>query len=192
MMIKNFISSASRTTLNASSTHHGQLINTVMMGACCLSSQGIHHNSGTPIARPDHQPGQTTAQDDNKIDAPFTGTEPKAKISLNEESYNNDDRARGDQKSRTEEMTDYVADKAKRGTKSAVETAFDVGAAMAEGMEHTWGGVKQTTHKVKDAILGKGDQDDKDPGPKRDDDHKVDKHVEDLRRKARGYDVGSN
>jgi len=153
-----------------------------------LKNQGIHHNSGAPIPRPDHQPlatGQSPTQDNNKIDAPFAGTERKA------QSPYDDDKTEDDQKSKTEKTTDYVADNAKKGTRRALETAFDVGAAMAEGMEHTWGGVKQTTRKVKDAILGKG-EDDKDGGENKGDDHKVDKHVGDLRRKAGGYDVGSN
>ncbi|KMT13148.1 hypothetical protein BVRB_4g086870 [Beta vulgaris subsp. vulgaris] len=90
--------------------------------------------------------------------------------------------------SMTEQASHYVADKAKKGTKGAVETAFDVGARLAEGMEQTFGTVKETTQKVKDTVLGNYDE----GGDIGKDSHeKVDKHVEDLRKKAGGYDKRS-
>ena len=75
-------------------------------------------------------------------------------------------------------------------TRIVVETAFNVGEKMAEGMQETLGSIKDTTKRVKDTIVGNYD----DVSPIDDHDHhhhhhpKVDKHVQDLRNKAGGYD----
>lgn len=53
-----------------------------------------------------------------------------------------------------EELSEFVADKAVKGTKNAVETAFIVGEKLAEGMEQTFGSIKEVTRKVKDTVVG--------------------------------------
>uniref|UniRef100_A0A803LVF0 Uncharacterized protein n=1 Tax=Chenopodium quinoa TaxID=63459 RepID=A0A803LVF0_CHEQI len=140
----------------------------------------------------------------NKVDVPFATAEPKivprqtsvedpydeTHNNLNFHPNHNHHVHKNDKAARrtTEDTTNYVADKAKSGTRSAVETTFVVGEKLAEGMEQTFGCVKDTTKKVKDTVLGKCDED----GDNKDHDNshgKVDKHVEDLRRKAGGYDL---
>lgn len=61
-----------------------------------------------------------------------------------------------------EELSEFVADKAVKGTKNAVETAFIVGEKLAEGMEQTFGSIKEVTRKVKDTVVG-NQTDHKDP-----------------------------
>ncbi|CAO2833384.1 unnamed protein product [Amaranthus hypochondriacus] len=89
-----------------------------------------------------------------------------------------------------DEETDGIGGKDKKQTRNVVETAFNVGEKMAEGMQETLGSIKDTTKKVKDTIVG--NYDDVSPIHDRDHDHdhlpKVDKHVQDLRNKAGGYD----
>ncbi|XP_057540054.1 uncharacterized protein LOC130818044 [Amaranthus tricolor] len=85
-----------------------------------------------------------------------------------------------------------VGGKAMKQTRIVVETAFNVGEKMAEGMQETLGSIKDTTKRVKDTIVG--NYDDVSPIDDHDHDHhhhhhpKVDKHVQDLRNKAGGYD----
>lgn len=122
------------------------------------------------------------------MDAPFAKTNPKATTTKQssmedpDKSFKNIDDDE-DRKSRTENLTD----KAKSGTKSAMETAFNLGKTVAEGMEKSWGGVKETTEKVKDTVIGNTDEDHSSTNTGH-----VDKHVEDLRRKAGGYDQRSH
>lgn len=48
----------------------------------------------------------------------------------------------------------FVAEKARGGSRKAVETAFHVGEAVAQGMEESWGAIRETTQKIRDTVLG--------------------------------------
>ncbi|XP_056683608.1 uncharacterized protein [Spinacia oleracea] len=139
----------------------------------------------------------------NKVDAPFATAETKVAprtTSVEDpvedpfDNYNKNNKD-GSSRSTTEDAADYMADKAKKGSKGVVETALDVGEKLAEGVEQTFGTVKETTNKVKESVLGEYDEDGgynynrADNVDDNDDHGKVDKHVDDLRRKAGGYDL---
>ncbi|XP_057531240.1 uncharacterized protein LOC130809463 [Amaranthus tricolor] len=95
----------------------------------------------------------------NKVDAPFATTSEeaaKAQSRILEEDDKKEDKSynRGRRKNDMEELSEFVADKAVKGTKNAVETAFIVGEKLAEGMEQTFGSIKEVTRKVKDTVVG--------------------------------------
>lgn len=134
------------------------------------------------------------------VGAPPPRSPPKINLSIddpNDNLYNKKTEPRDPRKNATEDVTSFVAEKAKKGTKGVVETAFNAGAAVAEGMEKSWGGIKETTEKIKDSVVGSDEDEDENNekrygGNKRGDQGYVDKHIDDLRRKAGGYDRSSH
>ncbi|PIN15740.1 hypothetical protein CDL12_11636 [Handroanthus impetiginosus] len=81
-------------------------------------------------------------------------------------------------------VAESVAETAKAGVVGATEAGLKFGEMAKETMDRMWDAAKETTENVRDRVAGIGDDDDNDPR-----NEGTDKHVEDLRRMERGYDL---
>ncbi|XP_074311111.1 uncharacterized protein LOC141646987 [Silene latifolia] len=150
-----------------SSPQH-DFINTTRIASFSYVSHNNEHNVGAP---PPRSPPKVH----------LTVDDPRDNLNIKKNREHDDIR----------ERTEDVTEKAKRGTKGVVETALNAGAAVAEGMEKSWGGIKETTEKIKDSVLGDDDENNEKrygDNMRGSDQGYVDKNIEDLRRKAGGYD----
>lgn len=77
----------------------------------------------------------------------------------------------------------YMTDRAREGTGKATETALNMGETVVETMEDAMRAAKETTRKVKDNVLSSSDEE-------RGEEWR-DTSVDDLRRRAGGYDKRS-
>ncbi|KAK9674125.1 hypothetical protein RND81_12G212500 [Saponaria officinalis] len=161
---------------------------------CLRSGVGGHMHESFDMARVATF-SYVSHNNEHNVGAPPPRSPPKVNLSVENPKDNpfNTNKTRDEDRNTTEDVTE----KTKRGTKGVVETAFSAGAAVAEGMEKSWGGIKETTEKIKDSVLG--NEDDDENNEKRyggnyegDEQGYADKNIEDLRRKAGGYDQRSH
>lgn len=75
----------------------------------------------------------------------------------------------------------YAADAAKQGVAKAMETGLNIDEMAKQTLDNMWDATKDTTHKVKDAVT----RNDKDKNYV----SSTDKFVDDLRKRADGYDL---
>ncbi|KAJ0458024.1 hypothetical protein HanIR_Chr15g0780431 [Helianthus annuus] len=79
------------------------------------------------------------------------------------------------------ETTSYVAEAAKQGVGKAMETGLNIGEMAKQTLDIVWDATKDTTDKVKEVVAGQED--------KKYDVPPTDHFVDDLRKRADGYDL---
>nr|XP_027105308.1 late embryogenesis abundant protein At3g53040-like [Coffea arabica] len=88
-------------------------------------------------------------------------TKEKAKDRADEMKEKTEDTAY-EMKEKTKGTAETVAEKTKEGAYKVVETAETVGEKAKQTMKDAWGAAKETTQKIKETVVGKDDDDDKD------------------------------
>ncbi|KAI3769286.1 hypothetical protein L6452_00387 [Arctium lappa] len=82
------------------------------------------------------------------------------------------------------DMASFVAETAKQGAVKAVETGLDIGEMAKKTLDNAWDVTKDVSHKVKEAVAG-----DREETERVEDVPVTDHFVEDLRKRADGYDL---
>ncbi|XP_024968757.1 uncharacterized protein LOC112508200 [Cynara cardunculus var. scolymus] len=86
--------------------------------------------------------------------------------------------------SSTSERRENVGETAKQGVVKAVETGLDMGEMAKKTLDNVWDVTKDTSHKIKEAVVG-----DREETKRVEDVPATDHFVEDLRKRADGYDL---
>ena len=81
-------------------------------------------------------------------------------------------------------MASFVAETAKQGAVNAIETGLEIGEMAKKTLDNVWDVTKDTSHKIKEAVAG-----DREETKRVDGVPATDHFVDDLRKRADGYDL---
>ncbi|PWA43504.1 hypothetical protein CTI12_AA534320 [Artemisia annua] len=113
----------------------------------------------------------TTPLSDDHVNVVDTSTSPSTSAPSSAYDRHENDR----------DSSSFVADAAKQGVKKAMETGLDIGEMAKNTLDSVYNATRDTTHMVKEAVSG-DDRKNNDVPP-------TDHFVNDLRKRADGYDL---
>lgn len=124
-----------------------------------------------------------TSAGDRGTGIPETGADP-----ARDGMYEAKQEALDPDEGRASVATGYMADGARDGPEKARDMADRVGETAKKTMDGAWKAARETAEEIKEAAAGRGSRGEEEKGGQNNENSEGDRNVEDLRRRAGGYD----